>query len=217
MNLIKRLTTSVSATLENAVGELENHDAIVEANIKQTRQAVAKTQARLASLQQQQSNFESQLNVAREQIDLWESRAKSIAVTDEPKALQCLTRRNQSEAEVKRLTQAIDQQSTLITQVADNLHKLKTKLDEMSQRHNLMRSRQTVAEVNRAACKADHSQQLNETFERWEASVLDSELSIGAHSNNDPLDAKFSREELSSELNAQLAELKAQADNPKEK
>ena len=217
MNLIKRLTTSVSATLENAVGELENHDAIVEANIKQTRQAVAKTQARLASLQQQQSNFESQLNVAREQIDLWESRAKSIAVTDEPKALQCLTRRNQSEAEVKRLTQAIDQQSTLITQVADNLNKLKTKLDEMSQRHNLMRSRQTVAEVNRAACKADHSQQLNETFERWEASVLDSELSIGAHSNNDPLDAKFSREELSSELNAQLAELKAQADNPKEK
>ena len=217
MNLIKRLTTSVSATLENAVGELENHDAIVEANIKQTRQAVAKTQARLASLQQQQSNFESQLNVAREQIDLWESRAKSIAVTDEPKALQCLTRRNQSEAEVKRLTQAIDQQSTLITQVADNLHKLKTKLDEMSQRHNLMRSRQTVAEVNRAACKADHSQQLNETFERWEASVLDSELSIGAHSNNDPLDAKFSREELSSELHAQLAELKAQADNPKEK
>jgi len=217
MNIIKRLTTSVSATLENAVGELENHDAIVEANIKQTRQAVAKTQARLASLQQQQTSFESQLNIAREQIDLWEGRAKSIAVTDEPKALQCLTRRNQSEAEVRRLTQAIDQQSTLITQVADNLHKLKTKLDEMSQRHNLMRSRQTVAEVNRAACKADHSQQLNDTFERWEASVLDSELSIGTHSSNDPLDVQFAREELGSELQAQLAELKAQSDTPKDK
>ena len=217
MNIIKRLTTSVSATLENAVGELENHDAIVEANIKQTRQAVAKTQARLASLQQQQTNFESQLETEREQIDLWEGRAKSISITDEPKALQCLTRRNQSEAEVRRLTQAIDQQSTLITQVADNLHKLKAKLDEMSQRHNLMRSRQAVAEVNRATCKADHSQQLNDTFERWEASVLDSELSNGAHSNSDPLDAQFTREELSSELHAQLAELKAQPNAPEGK
>ena len=39
MNLIKRLTTSVTATLDSAVGQIENHDAIIEATIKQTRQA----------------------------------------------------------------------------------------------------------------------------------------------------------------------------------
>ena len=47
MNLIKRLTTSVSATLDSAVGQLENHDAIIETTIKETRQSVAKTKARI--------------------------------------------------------------------------------------------------------------------------------------------------------------------------
>ena len=47
MKLIKRLSTSITATLDSAVGQLENHDAIVEASIKQTRQSVAKTKARI--------------------------------------------------------------------------------------------------------------------------------------------------------------------------
>ena len=208
MNLIKRITTSFNATLENAVGELENHDAIVEANIKKTRQAVAKTQARLASLQKQQSSYESQLKQAKEQISVWEGRAKSIASTDEPKALQCLSRRNQCESESRRLSQAIEQQSSLIIKVADNLHALKSNLDDMSQRHDLMRSRQTVAEVNRAVSKADQSQVLNDTFERWEASVLETELTVGDQGSADPLEAQFNREESSAELQAQLMKLK---------
>ena len=33
MKLIKRLSTSITATLDSAVGQLENHDAIVEASV----------------------------------------------------------------------------------------------------------------------------------------------------------------------------------------
>lgn len=207
MNLIKRLTTSVTATLENAVGDLENHDAIVEASIKQTRQAVAKTQARLASLHQQQHAFESQRKLANEQIKIWEDRARSLAGDNEQQALQCLSRRNQNEAEARRLHQAIEQQSVLITKVSTNLNTLKTKLDEMTQRHNLMRSRQAVADVNKVVSKAGQSQRVDDTFERWEATVLETELAVSDACCADPLEAKFAQQENDAQLQAQLAQL----------
>ena len=69
MKLIKRLSTTLSATLDSAVGQLENHDAIVEATIKQTRQSVAKTKARINTLKQQLNAYEQQLTEAREQYN----------------------------------------------------------------------------------------------------------------------------------------------------
>ncbi len=207
MNLIKRLTTSVTASLEGAVGQLENHDAIVEANIKQTRQAVAKTQARLASLRQQQAAFESQLKLATDQISVWEERARSLAGDNETKALQCLSRRNQNEAEARRLQQAIAQQESLIAGVTTNLNTLKVKLDEMTQRHNLMRSRQAVADVNKVVARAGETQGVDDTFERWEAVVLETELAVSDACCSDPFEAQFAQQENAEQLQAQLAAL----------
>ncbi len=208
MNLIKRLTTSVTATLEGAVGQLENHDAIIDASIKQTRQAVAKTQARLATLRQQQNAYESQLQLSIEQIKVWENRAKSLATENESKALQCLTRRNQNEAESNRLKQSIEQQDGLINSVSANLSTLKTKLDEMTQRHNLMRSRQAVADVSKVTSKSNISEQLDETFERWESVVLETELAVSDACCSDPLEAQFAQQEDKAKLLDQLSALK---------
>jgi len=208
MNLIKRLTTSVTATLEGAVGQLENHDAIVDASIKQTRQAVAKTQARLATLRQQQNAYESQLQLSIEQIKVWENRAQSLATDNESKALQCLTRRNQNEAESNRLKQSIEQQDGLINSVSANLSTLKTKLDEMTQRHNLMRSRQAVSDVSKVASKSNNSEQLDETFERWESVVLETELAVSDACCSDPLEAQFAQQEDKAKLLDQLSALK---------
>lgn len=208
MNLIKRLTTSVTATLEGAVGQLENHDAIVDASIKQTRQAVAKTQARLATLRQQQNAYESQLQLSIEQIKVWENRAQSLATDNESKALQCLTRRNQNEAESNRLRQSVQQQDGLINGVSANLSTLKTKLDEMTQRHNLMRSRQAVADVSKVASKSNNSEQLDETFERWESVVLETELAVSDACCSDPLEAQFAQQEDKAKLLDQLSALK---------
>ena len=94
MNIFKRFTTSVTATLDNTVRQIENHDAIIEATIKQTRQAAAKTKARINTLRQQQHTYETQLKAAQEQTKLWEQRATKLASNDQAKALQCIARRN---------------------------------------------------------------------------------------------------------------------------
>lgn len=207
MNLIKRLTTSVTASLDTAVGQLENHDAIVEATIKQVRQAVAKTRARINTLRHQQSAYERQLSDAEEQSMLWTERAKTLAETDKDKALQCVARLNQCQADAKRLSQSIEQQKSLIHDVSINLKKLQTQLEEMTHKHNLMRSRQTVAKVNRAVASAGVDDNLNDTFERWEAVVLEHEFAVSDACATDPLDRELSQNEDDAALLAQLTRL----------
>lgn len=211
MKLIKRLSTSITATLDSAVGQLENHDAIVEASIKQTRQSVAKTKARINTLRQQHSAYQSQLKEAREQYDLWTERASKLADTDQAKALQCVARRNQCEAEIGRLSFAEKQQADLIREVSSNLQTLQTKLDEMTQKHSLMRSRQTVADVNRAVAYASTDDNLDQTFERWESVVLEHEFAVSDACARDSLDVELTRDEDQADLLAQLAMISEQA------
>ena len=213
MNFIKRFTTTVSASLDNAVGKMENHDAIIDATIKQTRQSAARTRARINTLRQQLQTYEKQLKDAQEQHALWSTRALKLSESDESKALVCLARRNESQASINRLTTRIEQQNKLISDVAVNLKKLQTKLDEMSQKHNLLRSRQAVADVNRAVRQTCGQETVNDTFERWESTVMENEVFDEASFDQgqfDPLDAEFTKQESDADLLLQLAELKAQ-------
>ena len=211
MKLIKRLSTSITATLDSAVGQLENHDAIVEASIKQTRQAVAKTRARINTLRQQHNAYQAQLKEANEQFDLWTQRAASLATSDQEKALQCVARRNQCEADIQRLSQSEQQQADLVRDVSANLQTLQTKLDEMTQKHNLMRSRQTVADVNRAVAYARSDESLSDTFERWESAVLEHEFAVSDACSRDSLDDELTRNEDQAELLAQLSQISQDA------
>jgi len=208
MNLIKRFTTTVSATLDSAVGQLENHDAIIETTIKETRKSVAKTKARINTLRQQQRTYETQLIEAKEQYALWAQRATKLADKDQAKALQCLSRRNQSQNEIERLEQLIEQQKNLINDVSINLQKLQAKSDEMSQKHNLMRSRQAVADVNRAVGKASCNDSVDDTFERWESIVMEHEMEVSDICSRDPLEMEFEQQENEADLLLQLEELK---------
>jgi len=207
MKMIKRLTTSLTATLDNAVGQLENHDAIIDATIKKTRQAVAKTKAQINTLRQQQQTYETQLKESQDQMGIWEKRAVKLADNDQNKALQCIVRRNQCQNNIQHLTTLIEQQKQLINEVTINLNKLQMKMDEMSQKHHFMRSRQAVADVNRAVGHASRDDSANNTFERWESIVMEHEMAVSDVSAIDPLDAEFSQQENDVELLKQLAEL----------
>ena len=80
-------------------------------------------------------------------------------------------------------------------------------------RHNLMRSRQAVADVNRAVGKASCETSVNDTFERWESIVMEHEMAVSDLCSRDPLDVEFEQQENDADLLQQLQELK----NNKEK
>jgi hypothetical protein len=68
-----------------------------------------------------------------------------------------------------------------------------------------MRSRQTVADVNRAVAYANTDDNLNDTFERWESAVLEHEFAVSDACSRDSLDLELTRAEDEADLLAQLA------------
>jgi neutral trehalase len=135
------------------------------------------------TLRQQHQAYQAQLKEAKEQFEVWTKRATDLAASDQKKALQCVARRNQCEADIGRL---------------------QTKLNEMTQKHSLMRSRQTVADVNRAVACANTDDNLNDTFERWESTVLEHEFAVSDACSGDSLDLELTRAEDEADLLAQL-------------
>ena len=86
MRLIKRISTTVSSTLDKAVSKVENHDAIINAALRETQQAAARSRVRLVRVQKDGNNLKARRDELRKAVLQWTERAKSVAANDEPKA-----------------------------------------------------------------------------------------------------------------------------------
>ncbi len=216
MKLMKRITATLSANVNSAVDQLENHEAIIGAAIKKTRQSIAKTQAQYNALIRQQKHLQSKLERAQADAALWAERAQRTATDDKDKALACLSKRNHFEQEQNHLKASLSQQKDLIRDVARHLEILNQRLDETQQRHQQMRSRQTLAKTSKTVATCLHTDDLETTFERWEATVLEQEPLLYESQAIDPLEAELNREENRVALEAQLDDLLNQASTSEE-
>ena len=207
MKLMKRITTTFSANINSAVNRLENHEGIVKASIDQTRQSIAKTQAQYNNLIRQQDRLKAQLESTQKQAALWTERAARSASDDRDTALTCIARRNHFEQEQQRIKAAHQQQQELLREVSQHLDTLKTRLSEIQQRHQLMRSRHSLAKTNKSVIACEEDDDLDQIFERWEALVIENESNIELHGTTDSLDFELRKEENSALLEQQLDEI----------
>ena len=140
---------------------------------------------------------------------LWENRAKDTAANDEQKALACIARRNQCREQIAQTQTALARHKELEAKVSENVQRMEHRLREITQQQNLMRSRQSTADamriINQIEGSADYG--IEDTFDRWEALITETEYSIGHMSSTDTLDLSFAKEENTAQLQAELAEL----------
>ena len=221
MRLIKRISTSLSASMHDAVGRLENHDAIVEASIREQKQVLGKTRARLKTLLKQQRKFEQDKQDCEAEIIRWADRARSLAEQDEQKALSCLARRKQLQHRLADMEANLGRQRELTAQLTETARELEAKLEEASRQHNLMRARQSVADANTAfGSSSERHDQLDEVFERWESNVMayedQSPLGDPGDGELDLLESELDKSEQQAELADELQRLLAESPNDKE-
>ncbi len=90
MNLFRRITTTINSTMENVVCRVEDHDAIIDASIRECRRAAARTRARLSKVRRDGMQLRTRHDKALSDISLWADRAIDVATSDEETALKCL-------------------------------------------------------------------------------------------------------------------------------
>lgn len=209
MNIFARLTATLTGKLDEMVSQVENHDAVVAVALKDTRAATAKAKVRLERVQKDGEAMRKRLQEATRMEKLWENRARETAETDEEKALACLARRNQCREQATQLQSALTRHEELETKMCENVKRMEQRLRDIAQQQNLMRSRQSTADAMRIISKIEGNTDngIEETFDRWEMLITETEYSIGHMPDTDALDLSFVKQENTAQLQAELASL----------
>ena len=108
MNLIRRISTTISSSVDRAVSKVENHDAIINSALRDTQQAAARSRVRLERVRKDGNHLKDRYSKLQLSVSRWTDRAKTIAASDEAKALECLRRRKDCEAQLGSLWDSIE-------------------------------------------------------------------------------------------------------------
>jgi len=216
MNLLRRITATINATMNDVVGRVEDHDAIIDASLQQCRQAAARTRTRLTKVKRDGAQLQSKRDKLVEDIALWTERAIDNADADEEIALNCLKRKKWAETERGRLEGMILEHTEIESSLQARLEQIEARLREINLKRNSMRSRQSLAEAMQIMEKldGDSGSTVDDTFERWETVLLERELFASDECTKDRFEMQFVEQE---ERESLLQELKTLSVNPRGK
>ena len=100
MSLLKRLSATIVSRVDQMVSQIENHDAVVEAAIRESRQAAAKARVRLSRVRGDGEKLQKRIAELRASQTQWTERARSVAADDRDRALECMRCRNECLAQI---------------------------------------------------------------------------------------------------------------------
>lgn len=197
MNLLKRITTTINATMNDVVGRVEDHDAIIDASLQQCRQAAARTRTRLAKVKRDGAQLQSKRDKLVEDIALWAERAIDHADADEEIALNCLKRKKWAETERTRLEGMIAEHTDIESSLQTRLEQIEARIRDINLKRNSMRSRQSLSEAMQIMEKldGDAGDSVDDTFERWETVLLEREMFAGDECTTDRFEMQFVEQE----------------------
>lgn len=191
MKLFSRLSATVLAGVDKTVSHIENHDAVIEASLKETQRAAAKARVRLQRVNRDAEAMHRRQESLKLKVEHWTARAKDNSETDRALALQCLARRKQCLHEEQELQVALAKHAALQEKLTTSIASIEKRAVSMSQQRNQMRSRESTAEALRIINRVDGIENggVDDIFERWDMSIIETEISAGTSLDYDTVDA----------------------------
>lgn len=209
MSLIRRISTTLSSSVDRAISKVENHDAIVQAALQDTQRAGARARVRLERVRKDGRALKTRYEELEQAKDRWTERARSLASSDEQKALECVRRRRDCENQLSRLSASIEKHEELEGRITAQVKKIEARIGEVSQQRNMMRSRQSVADAMRVINNIEGVSygDIEDTFDRWEINLGETEILMGATASVDSFETEFVADEDTAALRAELSAL----------
>ena len=215
MGLLDRFSRLVRANVSTWVSGAEDPE-------KALQQAVADMQSDLVSLRQAvaqaiatQKRTERQAEQAERTAQEWYSRAQlALQKGDEAIARDALSHRQSYTQNAQTLTAHISQQRNIVQTLKANMMTLERKIADARTRKDMYiaraRAAQSSTRINEMIGTVGTSSALN-AFEKMESRVLDLEAQaeVVSQLGADPIDQQFSQLEAQRQIDAQLAQMKA--------
>ena len=209
MSLLKRLSITLFSRLDDVVADIENHDALIEAAMKEQSKKIATARIQFNHLTRRKKAVEAQLEQLARDEKSWQSRALKEAATDEAKALECLKRRKLIQQQIGQLNLSQQEYHLACEKLAADVQRSETELKDVQQKRDLLRARQSSADVlnNLDNNYQSNLRQMEKTFERWEANLVESALLHDDDNLVDTLERAYLDEENEQALKEELAKI----------
>jgi len=216
MGLLDRTWRAIRATLNSWVSKAEDPEKILEQAVEDMQQDLIKMRQAVAQAIASQKRVERQADQAGTNAEEWKGRAQlALQKGNEELAREALQRRKTYQNNAEQLQQQLQQQTTVIEKLKRDMRALESKISEARSKKDMMVAR---------ARSAKASQQINEmlggmgtgnsmsAFERMEEKVfeLEAESEAAQSLGGDSLDEKFAALESGGDVDADMAEMKAQ-------
>lgn len=216
MSIVKRIAATVTARVDQLVGEIENHDAVVEAGIREARQAYARAHVRHARMAQEGQRLRDQITTLETSAAQWQERA--AATKDDQRALDCLRRRREAEARSRSLRQSLERHRAVEERQARELAAIRERVTGFEHQRQLLRSREATADAAQRIDRFEQTERIgvDDALERWEVRVTESEIGNLGVPEYDPIEEEYLSAEDDASLRAELDALKANRNDRKE-
>lgn len=178
MSLIKRLVTTVHSSVDRTLASMENHEAVVDAALRESREAVSRARVRLTRLEKDGKQQGNRITELTSEVELWNERARSVAENDRPKALACIKRRKNCERDLEQAKAQALEHGRIEQRVRDSINESTNRVQALQNQRNQMRSREAAAQAGKIVHSLDGrlGTDVEAAIERWEVTVGEAEL-----------------------------------------
>ena len=220
MGLLDRVSTLVRANLNDLLDRAEDPEKVIKQLLIDMNNQLIQVKTQVAAAIADEKKLYQRYQEAQTQADEWQRKAElAVEKGEDDLAKQALARRNSFAQTAQGFQEQWQAQSAQVQTLKDALRTLESKIGEAETKKDLLiaRSRRAKAEeqVQRTLGNVRGVGALSD-FERLEGKVEEQEARAAAYTDlgTDTLDTQFAALEQETEVDRQLAELKAKKAQP---
>lgn len=206
-NWILTCRSTIASRFDAFIRSVENHEAIIEANLREARSSFAQARVRLDRVVRDGERIRRQLETLRESCRTWEERAFRLREENEADALECLKRRNEAAKAVLVLEAEAEGHHEQENRLREATDRLRSRIEEIERRRNSFAARAAQAKALNAIPGDLDVDDTEAVFERWEMSIAAQEP-FASDLSSDSFADRFTREENECALRAELRSLR---------
>ena len=216
MGLFDRISRLVRANLNDLVNKAEDPEKILDQAVIDMQEDLVQLRQAVAQAIANQKRSEQQYNQAQSQANQWESRAKlALQKGEEGLAREALQRKKGYTETANTMKLTLDQTLGQVDALKRNLIQLESKISEAKTKKNMLKARAQAAKANeqlQGLLGGINPSGATSAFERMEDKVLqlESRAQAAGELTGSDFESKFAVLEAGSDVDDELAALKAQ-------
>jgi phage shock protein A len=216
MGLFDRISRVVRSNVNDMVSKAEDPEKILEQSILDMQEDLVQLRQAVASAIASQKRSQQQYNQAQTESNNWQQRAQlALQKGDENLAREALLRRKTYTETATTLKTQLDQQSGQVETLKRSLIGLESKISEAKTKKDMLKARAAAAKANEQLQNVVGNLSTSSAmgaFERMEEKVLQMEARSQAVAElaGADLESQFARLESGSDVDDELAAMKAQ-------